>query len=93
MPAGTRSGYDVNMKWRRFIVLGVLVFVLALSTSARTASADDTDITHDARVDGYRPPTGLINPSSEYTTWVLFLFIGIVGVSALFKDAKRTHLD
>ena len=71
----------------------MLVFVLALSTSARTASADDTDITHDARVDGYRPPTALQNPSSEYTTWVLFLFFAIVAVGALFKDAKRTHLD
>jgi hypothetical protein len=47
---------------------------------------------HDARLDGYA--NNVAQPSSSTALiWLLFVFLGVVALATLFKDAKRTHLD
>lgn len=74
---------------RRWLVAGVL----ALGTLAAPAavSAQEEDET-DGRLAGYQNEMKVENDSTALT-WLLFVFLGIVGLSVLFKDAKRTHLD
>ena len=66
---------------------------LALGTLAAPAavSAQDENPT-DGRLEGYQNPVTVDNDSTALT-WLLFVFLGIVGLSVLVKDAKRTHLD
>jgi hypothetical protein len=47
---------------------------------------------HDARLDGYAGNVAIPNASTALI-WLLFIFLGVVALATLFKDAKRTHLD
>ena len=46
----------------------------------------------DARLEGYNQTVSL-EPKSTALMWMLFLFLAVVGLAVMFKDAKRTHLD
>ena len=89
MPKLARRGYDPGMKWRRFFAALLISGVLAFPTAAR---ADDEDITHDARTEGY-PNKVQVTKASVALVWLAFLFLSVVSMAAIFKDAKRTHLD
>ena len=77
------------MKWRRFIAALLLGGVLAIPTTAR---ADDDEVLHDARTEGYGQKVQ-VTKASVALVWLAFLFLSIVSMAAIFKDAKRTHLD
>lgn len=67
--------------------------VLALPAgAARGASSDDDEVQHDARTEGYQGQVK-VEKNGTALIWLLFIFIAIVGLAALFKDPKRTHLD
>lgn len=46
----------------------------------------------EARLEGYTDP---VRMSSESTalTWLMFIFLAVVALAVMFKNAKRTHLD
>ncbi len=78
------------MKWRRFFAALLISGVLAFPTAAR--AADDDEILHDARTEGY-PQKVQVTKASVALVWLAFLFLSVVSMAAIFKDAKRTHLD
>ena len=71
-----------------------LVTALAASIAASSeALAQEDVVKHDARLDGYTSNTVVVSNDSTALIWLLFVFLGVVALAALFKDAKRTHLD
>lgn len=47
----------------------------------------------DARLEGYDKINVSLAPSGTALMWLLLIFLTIVTVGVMFKDAKRTHLD
>lgn len=78
------------MKWRRTLAAIVILGVLAFPAAAR--AADEEEILHDARTEGY---TGKVQIDKGTTAlvWLAFIGLSLVSLGVLFKDAKRTHLD
>ena len=65
---------------------------LAPSPSSR-ATAQELEITTDARYEGYGNDKVTIEEGSSAMTWVGFTILCLIALLGLFKDAKRTHLD
>ena len=65
---------------------------LVLAAAPVVALAQEEEVTVDARLEGYQTPMTVSNQSTALM-WLLFVFLGVVALVALFKDAKRTHLD
>jgi cytochrome c-type biogenesis protein CcmH/NrfF len=68
----------------------IMVLTTPMVALARRPEAD-RDIV-DARLEGYNQTVSL-EPKSTALVWMLFLFLAVVGLAVMFKDAKRTHLD
>ena len=78
---------------RRWLLLACLCAGALLSVAPSTARAQDEDeIKLDARLEGYQGNVSVSNQSTALI-WLLFIFLAVVAAGALFKDAKRTHLD
>lgn len=54
--------------------------------------AQEEAVQRDARLEGYENNV-LIADDSVALTWILFVVLTMVTLGAVFKDAKRTHLD
>jgi hypothetical protein len=80
-----------SMKWRKLIAAGVLAITLSLSSAARAADPNDTDLTHDARTEGYQGKTQIDGNTS--LLWVVFVVLAILSMMALFKDSRRARTD
>jgi hypothetical protein len=82
------------LKWRKWIVSCLMCAVLALPAGAARAASnsDDDEIKNDARTEGYQTSVKVEKPGTALT-WLLFVFLCIIGVAAMFKDPKRSHLD
>jgi hypothetical protein len=94
-PSRLRGGIIIDMlKWRKFIASCLLCVALGLPAGAARAasSSDDEEVLHDARTEGYQANVK-IEKNGTALTWLLFVFLVIIGVAALFKDPKRSHLD
>jgi hypothetical protein len=92
LPIATTGGYDRgHMKWRKRIALGVVAATLALPGAAHAASAPEPDPNHDARTEGFEGPVQLEGATGML--WLLFLFLSVVSMSALFKDSKRARTE
>ena len=76
---------------RRWLLL-VAVCVGAALAVPSSARAQDEEIKQDARLEGYQGNVSVQNQSTALM-WLLFVFLGVVALAVLFKDAKRTHLD
>lgn len=76
---------------RRF--LAILLFLLSTVAAPQSAPAQDKDIEHDGRLEGYQGAEVKIANDSTALIWILFIFLGGLSLGVLFKDAKRTHLD
>ena len=70
------------------MVLSLLGPVLGPANVARA----DSDLKNDARLEGYGGKTVALDSGPAVTYLVLF-GLGVVGLSVMFKDAKRSHLD
>ena len=82
-----------RMKWRKMIAAGLVSSMLAFGGTAQAAApqSDEDAATHDARTEGYAGKVQI--DGSQAGTWIIFVLVTIVSLSALFKDAKRSHLD
>lgn len=46
----------------------------------------------EARLEGYTDPVRM-DSGSTALTWLMFIFLAVVALAVMFKNAKRTHLD
>ena len=77
--------------FRRWLLLAT-VCIGAVVVAPSTARAQDEEVKLDARLEGYQGNVSVQNQSTALM-WLLFVFLGVVALAVLFKDAKRTHLD
>jgi len=60
--------------------------------AAKTPGNEEDGDKMEGRLDGY-PVDVRMEKSGTALGWILFSFMGVLAVAALFKDAKRSHLD
>lgn len=85
--------YRSNARRLRCVLVAFLwACSLAVLLSPTAALAQEEEIKRDARLEGYATNVSLNNDSTALT-WLLLIFLAMVALSALFKNAKRTHLD
>ena len=63
------------MKWRRSLAALTISGVLAFPSAAR--AADDDEVLHDARTEGY-PQKVQVTKASVALVWLAFLFMSVV---------------
>jgi hypothetical protein len=80
------------MKWRRFIATCATICVLTFNTAAHAGLEDEEEILHDGRTEGYTQKVQVPKASTSLV-WLAFIALSVISISAMFKDAKRTHLD
>jgi hypothetical protein len=56
------------------------------------AQVDEEGEKRDARLEGYGQKVAM-DTGGLGLTWIAFIILAVIGVSALFKSAKRSHLD
>ncbi|HZL35282.1 MAG TPA: hypothetical protein VFC78_08225 [Tepidisphaeraceae bacterium] len=78
----------------RFIraCLTLCTLIGPIVATAGTARATDDDLSDDARLVGYEGKHVVLDAGSAPSYMLLFA-LGVVGLSVMFKSAKRTHLD
>ena len=59
---------------------------------AASVHAQELDIENDSRLEGYGDKM-FMGGGNATLTWLGFAFFSAVALLALFKDAKRSHLD
>jgi hypothetical protein len=74
--------------------LTLFVFLLAVAFAPLSARADDSSApkSFDGRLDDYAQPVTL-DGNGTALTYFLFVGLGFIGLGALFKNARRSHLD
>jgi hypothetical protein len=68
------------------LVMGVLLW------PAAAMAADDEGPRIDARVQNFQKVVS-VQEGGTALTWLLLIFLTLICLAALFKNAKRTHLD
>ena len=71
----------------------VLSAVLTVAACAGPALAQEEGIEHDGRLEGYAEKVIIDGGESTALTWLLLVFLGMVSLSVMFKNARRSHLD
>jgi hypothetical protein len=74
------------------LALCALAPLAGLQVVASDAAAQEAEVLTDARLEGYAGDVKVENDSTALA-WLFFVFLAVLGLSPLFKDAKRTHLD
>jgi hypothetical protein len=77
---------------KKFVATFLLAMSLVSFMPHAAMAGDDEDSHYDARVQQYDPNVEL-KSSSTGGAWMMMLLMGVVCVSVIFKDAKRSHLD
>lgn len=78
-----------HMKQR---ILSFMIAVGGLLLWPLVALAEDEAAPPDPRLEGYKDAVKLVEGSAALT-WMLLIALAIVCVAAMFKNAKRSHLD
>ena len=73
-------------------LLRVICWIVAVLLSPAMALAADEDKMPDARIQNFSKPVS-IPEGGTALTWLLLIFLTLICLAALFKNAKRTHLD
>ena len=76
---------------RRLVV--TLACLLPLAAAPSGALGQEVDIEHDGRREGYGEKLVLTDGGNNAMTWFGFGVLAVIALLALFKDAKRSHLD
>jgi hypothetical protein len=81
------------MKDRAYAWLCALV-VMAMSPVMSLAARPEMekDVV-DARLESYDKVNVTLAPSGTALMWLLLIFLTVVTVGVMFKDARRSHLD
>ncbi|HEV8378018.1 MAG TPA: hypothetical protein VGP99_04150 [Tepidisphaeraceae bacterium] len=73
-------------------LLQVLCWMMALLLSPAMALAADDEKLPDARIQNFTKVV-TVPEGGTALTWLLLIFLSVICLAALFKNAKRTHLD
>jgi len=76
----------------RLLTLYFTLAVLLAPVIAFAKQEDEEAQRLEARLEGYTQQVRLTSGSTALT-WLLIGFLSVVCLAALFKNAKRTHLD
>ena len=76
----------------RKLVLSLACLLAWAGAVPTVAVAQENELPHDARLEGYKDPVA-IEEGNLALTWLAFGVLSAVALLALFKDAKRSHLD
>ena len=79
------------MKLMRERLLRVVCWLLVVLSPSLALAADDEKLP-DARIQNYPKPVS-VPEGGTALTWLLLIFLTLICLAALFKNAKRTHLD
>ena len=85
-----RSPTSKRLRW--VLVVCLWACTLAALLLPPPALAQEEEIKRDARLEGYPVKVSVENDSTALI-WLLLIFLGMVALSAMFKNARRTHLD
>jgi hypothetical protein len=83
------------MQQMRNRLIGCVIAFAAAVLSPLMALAQDQPKTiapYDGRLEGYGKQVTL-DAGSTALTWLLLLFLGMICLGVLFKNARRSHLD
>ncbi|HZK82572.1 MAG TPA: hypothetical protein VFC46_15925 [Humisphaera sp.] len=83
----SRTGAKTRFLAAVLSVGSVLLPILGTGNAARAAD----QLKEDARLEGYKERVILDAGGAQY--YLLLGLLGIICVSVMFKDAKRSHLD
>ncbi|MGD0462425.1 MAG: hypothetical protein ABSB74_08045 [Tepidisphaeraceae bacterium] len=73
--------------------LAFFIVLLTVALAPLSAMADDTaPKSYDGRLDDYAQPVTL-DSGGTALTYFLLVGLGVIGLLALFKNARRSHLD
>ena len=78
-----------SIRRRIAVTLACLLTWAALPSGA---AAQDNEVPHDARLEGYKEAVTL-EEGNLAMTYLAFGFHAAIALLGLFKDAKRSHLD
>lgn len=70
-----------------------LALALAAAVLPAASLAQEEAPKNDARLEGYEARVQVESGDSTALTWLLLVFLAMVAMGAMFKNAKRTHLD
>ena len=79
--------------FNRLLRLGVTAAVALMPLVALAAPESEETQLLEARYEGYATPVKLANAGSPLMAWVMVIFLTVVAIACLFKNARRTHLD
>lgn len=80
------------MKYRLLTLYVTLAVFLAPVIALAAQKEDEETALLEGRLEGYNSAVRLPSGSTALT-WLLIGFLGVIAISTLFKNAKRTHLD
>ena len=72
------------------VTLGCLLSSAGMPSGA--SAQEEVEVENDARMEGYGEKM-VLDSSNATMTWLGFGFFSAIALLALFKDAKRSHLD
>jgi hypothetical protein len=70
-----------------------VLIVAAAGVLPAAALAQEEPPKNDARLEGYEARVQVESGDSTALTWLLLVFLAMVAMGVMFKNAKRTHLD
>jgi hypothetical protein len=82
----------MNFMFNKARLLQVVCWMVTVLLSPAMALAADDDKLPDARIQNFTKPVSLPD-SNNGLTWLFLIFLAVVCLGAMFKNAKRTHLD
>ena len=80
------------MKQRLLSLCLAAVLPMMLFCTAPLALAQDDAPKPDAKLANY-PPQANLGEGSIALTWILFIFLMVIAMGTMTKNAKRSHLD
>ena len=78
---------------RIYTRLATVAIPLLLPALAMARPTEDESASLEARLEGYTTTVRLADSGSSGLTWMMFIFVTLVALAVLFKDARRSHLD
>jgi hypothetical protein len=72
--------------------LGIFVVLLTVALAPLSALAEDAPKSYDGRLDDYAQPV-TVDSNGTALTYFLFVALGFICLGAMFKNARRSHLD
>ena len=80
-----------RMLWIKVSAMRVICAMVVVLSPA-VAMAADEDKPPDARIQNFMKPVS-VPEGGTALTWLLLIFLTLICLAALFKNARRTHLD